>query len=301
MGGNAIVQSGSVLSVYRTDNTRAIQLYTTADECVLNSWEASSEPLHIRSMGSGGRIQFFTSGSEKMRITSGGLVGIGTTAPAYSLSVQSGWIYNYGAQNASGFRYENDASGHVLNMNANNSYAQLYTGTTTALYFGSNNILSLGINTSGHVIAISDNAYTMGASGQRWSAIWSANGTIQTSDEREKKDITNTDLGLDFISNLRPVCYKWKVGQNIVTREPDGLDENGNEQFKIVKTPREGTRVHYGLIAQEVKQVLGDKDFGGYIHDEDTDIKGLRYDQFIATLIKAIQELEAKVIALENK
>jgi hypothetical protein len=239
--------------------------------------------------------------SERMRITSGGNVGIGITNPAYTLSVKSGWIHNYGAQNASGFRYENEASGHVLNLNANNSYAQLYTGTTTALYFGSNNILSLGINTSGHVIAISDNAYTMGASGQRWSAIWSANGTIQTSDEREKKDITNTDLGLDFISNLRPVCYKWKVGQNVVTREPDGLDENGNEQFKIVKTPREGTRVHYGLIAQEVKQVLGNKDFGGYIHDEDTDIKGLRYDQFIAPLIKAIQELSAKVTALETK
>jgi len=248
--------------------------------------------------GNDGNAFSVSSGSinaDKLVILRNGNVGIGTFAPAYSLSVQSGWIHNYGAQNASGFRYENDASGHVLNMNANNSYAQLYTGTTTALYFGSNNILSLGINTSGHVIAITDNTYTMGASGNRWSAIWSANGTIQTSDEREKKDITNTDLGLDFVSKLRPVCYKWKVGQNIVTREPDGLDENGNEQFKIVKTPREGTRIHYGLIAQEVKQVLGDKDFGGYIHDEDTDIKGLRYDQFIAPLIKSIQELKAEL------
>jgi hypothetical protein len=89
IGGNAAVQSGNVLSVFRTDNTRAIQLYTTSDECVINSWEASSEPLHIRSMGSGGRIQFFTSGSEKMRITSAGNVGIGTVTPNNLLELSS--------------------------------------------------------------------------------------------------------------------------------------------------------------------------------------------------------------------
>ena len=77
MSGSLTVNNGNTLNIYRTDNTRALQLYTTNDECVINSWEASSEPLHIRSMGSGGRIQFFTSGSERMRITSAGNVGIG--------------------------------------------------------------------------------------------------------------------------------------------------------------------------------------------------------------------------------
>ena len=86
-GGNVVVQSGSILSVFRTDNARAVQLYTTSDECVLNSWEATGEPLHIRSMGSAGRIQFFTSGSEKMRITSEGNVGINCT-PTTSLTIR---------------------------------------------------------------------------------------------------------------------------------------------------------------------------------------------------------------------
>ena len=88
--------------------------------------------------------------TEKMSITADtGYVGIGTCTPAYSLSVKSGWIHNYGAQNASGFRYENDASGHVLNLNANNSYAQLYTSTDTSLYFGTNNNLSVKISNTG--------------------------------------------------------------------------------------------------------------------------------------------------------
>jgi len=81
--------------------------------------------------------------------TNGGRVGIGTTTPAYSLSVKSGWIHNYGAQNASGFRYENDASGHVLNLNANNAYAQLYTSTDTSLYFGTSNEIRFKILNTG--------------------------------------------------------------------------------------------------------------------------------------------------------
>ena len=36
------------------------------------------------------------------------------------------------------------------------------------------------------------------------------NGTINTSDERLKKDIQDSDLGLDFINKLRPVSYKFK-------------------------------------------------------------------------------------------
>ena len=72
ISGSLNIGNANTLNIYRTDNTRALQLYTTNDECVINSWEASSEPLHIRSMGSGGRIQFFTSGSEKMRLTPDG-------------------------------------------------------------------------------------------------------------------------------------------------------------------------------------------------------------------------------------
>jgi len=93
---------------------------------------------------------FYTcNNTERMRITCAGYVGINNNAPAYSLSVKNGWIHNYGAQNASGFRYENDAAGHVLNLNANNSYAQLYTSTDTSLYFGTSNDIRLKILNTG--------------------------------------------------------------------------------------------------------------------------------------------------------
>ena len=166
---------------------------------------------------------------------------------------------------------------------------------------GASTIERMRITETGIVQPGTDNSYSLGASGIRWSAVWAANGTIQTSDEREKKDIVDSDLGLDFISKLRPVSFKWKVGKNEVTSEPDGLDEEGNQKTKIVVTPIEGKRTHYGLIAQEVETLLDGKDFGGFIHDTGTDIKGLRYDQFIPVLINAIKELKAEIEILKVK
>jgi hypothetical protein len=121
----------------------------------------------------------------------------------------------------------------------------------------------------------SDDAMTLGASGARWSAIWSATGTIQTSDARQKTDIAPTDLGLDFILALNPVKYRYAVG---------------------------GQRTHYGLLAQHVQRVLDGRDFAGHIladpADPDSE-QALRYDAFIAPLIAAIQTLAARLAALE--
>ena len=65
------------------------------------------------------------------------------------------------------------------------------------------------------------------------------------------------------------------------------------------------TRTHYGMISQEVKQVMDDlnlsvNDFAGWAYEEDRDVYVLRYTEFISPLIKAVQELSAKVEALEN-
>ena len=168
---------------------------------------------------------------------------------------------------------------------------------------------------------LTDNSFTLGVSGARWSQLWAATATINTSDERTKNTINDSVLGLDFISKLRPVSYKFNVGQNIITSEPDGKEEitikdaewdvlSGKiispaikeirTKFKQVITPRPGYRTHYGLIAQEVKAVLGDTDFGGYVHDTATDSMGLRYSEFIAPLIKAVQELKSEVDALKK-
>lgn len=111
-----------------------------------------------------------------------------------------------------------------------------------------------------------DNTLSLGASSARWSAIWAATGTIQTSDARLKKDIAPSDFGLDFVRALNPVRFAW-------------IEDDG--------------RIHYGLIAQEVAETLAGKSFGGHVLEGDR--HALRYDQFIAPLVKAVQELAAKM------
>jgi hypothetical protein len=150
---------------------------------------------------------------------------------------------------------------------------------------------------AGHLQPVTDNALTLGASGYRWSAVWAANGTIQTSDERTKKDIADSSLGLDFVKALRPVSYKWVEGSKEVTGQVDG------QAPTTVSVP--GQRTHFGLIAQEVKAALPEGvDFGGWVLTDKNDAnsqQALRYDQFIAPLIQAVKELSQKVEVLEAR
>lgn len=158
-------------------------------------------------------------------------------------------------------------------------------------------------------------------------------GTVQNrSDLRDKADVRNTILGLDFVKSLRPVDYRWDMREDYKSPPPQdpGIDATEQEKAryqselqiwleacKLKNITHNGTkkrrRFHHGLIAQEVKQVLDQKgiDFGGYQDHSiggGDDVLSLGYDQFIAPLIKAVQELAqqnealvARISALESK
>jgi hypothetical protein len=135
------------------------------------------------------------------------------------------------------------------------------------------------INVAGSLRPATDNTQTLGANGARWSAVWSATGTIQTSDMRHKTDVAPSDLGLDFIRLLEPVRFRWKGGD---------------------------ARTNYGLIAQQVAEAAArlDTDFGGHVladPDDPMSQQALRYDQFIAPLVAAVQELAERVEGLEGR
>jgi hypothetical protein len=153
------------------------------------------------------------------------------------------------------------------------------------------------INSSGTVLPATDNAYYLGVGSNRWIAVYAVNGTIQTSDKREKTEIQASALGIDFIKSLKPVSYKWNIGQNIVSKSDDGKTD--------VITPREGVRRHWGFIAQDVEESVNKAgvDFGGWLLEDKDDPdsrQALRYDQFIAPLTKALQEAIAKIETLEG-
>lgn len=113
-------------------------------------------------------------------------------------------------------------------------------------------------------------------------------GTVQNrSDERDKADIRDTELGIDFIMKLRPVDYKWDMREDYPGRVRDGTKKRN--------------RYHHGFIAQEV-QALGE--FGG-LQDHSInggcDVMSLGYDEFIAPLIKAVQQQQQVIEALTSR
>ena len=133
-------------------------------------------------------------------------------------------------------------------------------------------------------------------------------GSVQDrSDARDKTDIRDTILGLDFINALRPVDFKWDYRDDYIEIEADETDIT---KINYIKHEKDGskkrTRYHHGLIAQEVKKVM-DKfniDFGGYqdhkINGGD-DVLTIGYSELISPIIKAIQELTAKNNYLKAK
>ena len=175
------------------------------------------------------------------------------------------------------------------------------------MLFGVNNSERFRISTTGNSSFVNgsfvqpqtDNAMGLGLTGARWTSVWAANGTIQTSDERAKTEIADSALGTSFIKALRPVSFKWIEGGKKSTGE---LDDENNWLYESVP----GSRTHWGFIAQEVKAAIDSAgvDFGGWILSEKEDpdsTQALRYDQFIAPLTKALQEALERIEILETK
>jgi len=150
-----------------------------------------------------------------------------------------------------------------------------------------------------------DNSYYCGLSSWRWKAVYAVNGTIQTSDSRLKTNTQDSALGLDFINSLRPVSYKWiEGGKQVVTDDQGNPVKNEDGTIKTISIS--GKRTHWGFLAQEVKTAVdksGVEDFAGWVLDDLNDPnseQAVNYQQFIAPMVKAIQELSAEVEKLKG-
>jgi len=261
--------------------------------------------------GSSGSHNFFINGTQEVIINSGGRIGVGTTTPSAQVEVING---------SNGRSYTVISSTElVVERNGDTNLAILGTSAGNCrIHFGdeddenagnvdydhAQNDFTFFLNGVGHYEMdtgafhpTADNADDLGRSSNRFDDVRATNGSIVTSDRNEKNTIVASDLGLDFVNKLTPVSYKFN----------------------------NKTRTHYGLIAQDIETLLGTigksaTDFAGFCKDEITiktefdeygtpievpletpfDRYSLRYTEFIAPIIKAIQELSAKVTALEG-
>lgn len=192
--------------------------------------------------------------------------------------------------------YNNNTSGNTAIGNAAGSNNAIFSNTT-CLGFQSQ-------ITGSNQVQLGDSATT--------TYVY---GTVQNrSDLRDKADVQDTILGLDFISKLRPVDYKWDMRESYKSELPI-QGELSDEDFKVVmdawlidnklsNLEHNGTkkrnRFHHGFIAQEVRD-LGFGGFQDHSVNGGEDVLSIGYDEFIAPMVKAIQELKAEIELLKKK
>jgi len=157
------------------------------------------------------------------------------------------------------------------------------TGATSRIAIGSD----LPVNTDNYV-------YIGNTTNHIYADFNSALDWYYSSDERMKKDIVDADLGLSFINDLRPVTFSYKSPSEY----PEEWTSYDSENIKPMSD-----RVDHGLIAQEVRVAMmkaGIYEFGGW--DEQPDGKqAISPSAFVFPLIKAVQELLARIEELEEK
>ncbi|MBX2958273.1 MAG: tail fiber domain-containing protein [Cyclobacteriaceae bacterium] len=95
------------------------------------------------------------------------------------------------------------------------------------------------------------------------------------SDRRLKTAIRDIDSGLDFILKLRPVSYQMK----------DLSDK----------------RTNWGFIAQDIEQLVDNRNAILTVGGDNDRTLGLRYTDFIAPLVKAVQEQQEEIANLESE
>jgi hypothetical protein len=102
----------------------------------------------------------------------------------------------------------------IIARNAANSadYNLINTTGADSVQIGSAsnaNVVTLG---SATFIPGTDNAVTLGSNAFRWSVVWAANGTIQTSDPALKTDIAHLPDTGPILDAINPITFRWVDG-----------------------------------------------------------------------------------------
>jgi hypothetical protein len=298
---------------------------TNSGDVCANLVNSSATGYGLRTAGGAsgaGYIAAFNdyAGTNRMIIDGSGNVGIGTSSPANKLNISGTGAYQLkvadtggtggtiqvvnastGTASTDGVLFGYDGSNDVIINNQEATALKLYTsGSERARIDSSGNFLfgvtadPSGSGNNGASFFKATNNYEMhsrsGVTTTSYVGIFynpngtvgsiSTNGSVTTystlSDYRLKNDVQPVTTGLATVSALKPVTYKWNADNS----------------------------VGEGFIAHELQEIIplavsGEKD----ALNEDGSIKpqGVDYSKIVVHLVAAIQELSAKVAALEAK
>jgi len=233
---------------------------------------------------------FTTNTTERMRITSSGNVGIGTSSPSYLLQVQDTvnqtpllYIKNGGTDgcfNALTLESSTTADKNIgiqfVNQGAVKGGISYGQSNTINVYNGTTNTNGININSSGNVgIGITSPGVALDVSG----AI-RATGDITafyTSDRTLKTNIENISNPINKVKELNGVSYNW-------TEAAQKKYNHLNDQKEV------------GVIAQDVEKVLPEM-----VAQREDGTKAVRYERMCALLIECVKDLQNQIDELKDK
>jgi hypothetical protein len=270
-GGQLSASGGAVSSVSASSSASGFSLSASPSTGAVSVGFSISNDSNARSSLGLGSIA--TQNSNNVSITGGSIGGntsISTTGDGSfgrvtaTVGTGSGTGYTFSSGNASFASF----GGHTfINFSAYCSMYSSDSGTKLNWEVGNtSNTQVMNITTSLFQVNSTDAAKPGGGS-------W-----IATSDVRVKKDIQDYTLSADALLTLRPVSYQY----------------NG-----LYGTPENG-KTYIGLIAQEVQDTPFSSMVGTYNY-EGTQLLNLDTSQLVYALINAVQDLTARVKALEAK
>ena len=226
--------------------------------------------------------------------------GAGNTAVGhYALNINTTGLWNTAigqqALKSNDVGRANIAIGQfAMQFNSNGKY-NIAIGNSSAanFYAGTDNNIVIGDNAT--TSAIDNHTVWGNINNNVCNCVYAAWSNV--SDCRDKANVKSlgSKYGLALIKKLRPVAFNWDHRESYVR---ECKYEYGQKDGNLAST-----KEHYGLIAQELKSALDELDvrFDGLGHDDEKDAYRLTYEELIAPIIKAIQEMDERVSALETK
>ena len=142
---------------------------------------------------------------------------------------------------------------------------------------------------------ITDDENDLGEPSFRWRDVYATNGTINTSDARVKTAVEDSPYGLDEVMQMRPVRYEWidrpQAGKKLGLIAQDLLPVVS----EVVKT-----HAQRPVSEEDAEQALAS---GRRPQMERVEMErmGVYYSDLIPVLIKAIQEQQATIEALQMR
>jgi hypothetical protein len=207
--------------------------------------------------------------------------GIGARALQQITTGHSNTAMGYAATQLLNTANNNVAVGHSAGLSVSSGNQNTLIGAkagysgTNDLTTGSNNII-IGYNAAATALNVNNEA-TIGN-----SSIATLRCQVTTitslSDMRDKDNIRELDAGLAFINAITPARFTWNMRDGGKAGEVDT-----------------------GFIAQDLQAAMAETgvDLPGLVYDANPDKLEAGYGKLLPVLVKAVQELSAKVDALE--